>query len=130
MTMPTAPQKEAGNQPRQAEVIRNTAETQITVSVNLDGTGQARLATGIGFFDHMLDQLGRHGGFDLDVRAEGDLHVDGHHTVEDVGITVGETFRESEGVVIGWTAGQRASACSRRRCRRSGAGTRPAMGAF
>jgi len=97
MTMPTAPQKEAGNQPRQAEVIRNTAETQITVSVNLDGTGQARLATGIGFFDHMLDQIARHGLIDLDIAAKGDLHIDGHHTVEDVGITLGQAVYKAVG---------------------------------
>ncbi len=75
---------------RSAEVTRNTAETQITVRVNLDGTGLARLQTGIGFFDHMLDQIARHGLLDLDVRAQGDLHIDGHHTVEDVGITLGQ----------------------------------------
>ena len=76
--------------PRTAEVTRNTAETQITARVNLDGTGQATLATGIGFFDHMLDQIARHGLIDLDIQAKGDLHIDGHHTVEDVGITFGQ----------------------------------------
>ena len=75
---------------RIAQVSRNTAETQITVAVNLDGTGQARLSTGIGFFDHMLDQIARHGLIDLDIKAVGDLHIDGHHTVEDVGITLGQ----------------------------------------
>ena len=75
---------------RTAEVTRNTAETQITARVNLDGTGVSRLATGIGFFDHMLDQIARHGLIDLDIQAEGDLHIDGHHTVEDVGITLGQ----------------------------------------
>ena len=75
--------------PRLAEVARDTAETQITVKLNLDGTGQARLATGIGFFDHMLDQIARHGLIDLEIDARGDLHIDGHHTVEDVGITLG-----------------------------------------
>ena len=74
---------------RVAEVTRNTAETQITVRVNLDGTGAAKLHTGIGFFDHMLDQIARHGLVDLDIHAVGDLHIDGHHTVEDVGITLG-----------------------------------------
>ncbi|MDE2414456.1 MAG: imidazoleglycerol-phosphate dehydratase HisB [Comamonadaceae bacterium] len=77
---------------RTAEVSRNTAETRISVRVNLDGTGQASLHTGIGFFDHMLDQIARHGLIDLDIHAEGDLHIDGHHTVEDVGITLGQAF--------------------------------------
>ena len=71
---------------RVAEVTRNTNETQITVRVNVDGTGVANLNTGIGFFDHMLDQIARHGLIDLDIQAKGDLHIDGHHTVEDVGI--------------------------------------------
>ena len=75
---------------RTAEVTRNTAETQISVRVNLDGTGVSRLATGIGFFDHMLDQIARHGLIDLEIQAAGDLHIDGHHTVEDVGITLGQ----------------------------------------
>ncbi|MBS0291297.1 MAG: imidazoleglycerol-phosphate dehydratase HisB [Proteobacteria bacterium] len=77
---------------RTAEVSRNTAETRISVRINLDGTGQASLHTGIGFFDHMLDQIARHGLIDLDIHAEGDLHIDGHHTVEDVGITLGQAF--------------------------------------
>jgi len=85
------------NAPRQAEITRNTAETQITVRVNLDGTGQARLATGIGFFDHMLDQIARHGLVDLDIQAQGDLHIDGHHTVEDVGITLGQAVAKAVG---------------------------------
>ncbi|MGV3571760.1 MAG: imidazoleglycerol-phosphate dehydratase HisB [Ramlibacter sp.] len=85
------------NTPRTAEVTRNTAETQITVKVNLDGTGQARLATGIGFFDHMLDQIARHGLVDLDIDAKGDLHIDGHHTVEDVGITFGQAVLKAVG---------------------------------
>ena len=76
--------------PRTAEVSRNTAETKIRVRVNLDGTGQAQLHTGIGFFDHMLDQIARHGLIDLEIDCEGDLHIDGHHTVEDVGITLGQ----------------------------------------
>jgi len=83
--------------PRIAEVARTTAETQITVRVNLDGTGQARLATGIGFFDHMLDQIARHGLIDLDIEAKGDLHIDGHHTVEDVGITFGQAVYKAVG---------------------------------
>ena len=74
---------------RTAAVTRNTKETQIRVQVNLDGTGQAELSTGIGFFDHMLDQIARHGLIDLLIDAKGDLHIDGHHTVEDVGITLG-----------------------------------------
>lgn len=82
---------------RTAEVTRNTAETQITAHVNLDGTGQAKLATGIGFFDHMLDQIARHGLIDLDIQAKGDLHIDGHHTVEDVGITLGQAVYKAVG---------------------------------
>jgi imidazoleglycerol-phosphate dehydratase len=83
--------------PRQAEVVRNTAETKIAVRVNLDGTGAAKLATGIGFFDHMLDQIARHGLIDLDIEAKGDLHIDGHHTVEDVGITLGQAVHKAVG---------------------------------
>jgi imidazoleglycerol-phosphate dehydratase len=82
---------------RTAEITRNTAETRISVKVGLDGTGQARLSTGIGFFDHMLDQIARHGMIDLDIQAEGDLHIDGHHTVEDVGITVGQAVAKAIG---------------------------------
>jgi imidazoleglycerol-phosphate dehydratase len=82
---------------RRAEVTRNTAETQITVRVDLDGTGRAKLATGIGFFDHMLDQIARHGLIDLDIEARGDLHIDGHHTVEDVGITLGQAVAKAVG---------------------------------
>jgi imidazoleglycerol-phosphate dehydratase len=82
---------------RTAEVSRNTAETRITVRLNLDGTGQSSLHTGIGFFDHMLEQIARHGLIDLEVRADGDLHIDGHHTVEDVGITVGQAFARAVG---------------------------------
>ena len=82
---------------RQAEVSRDTAETKIRVKVDLDGTGRASLATGIGFFDHMLDQIARHGMMDLDIQAEGDLHIDGHHTVEDVGITLGQAVAKAVG---------------------------------
>jgi imidazoleglycerol-phosphate dehydratase len=82
---------------RIAEVVRNTAETKIRVVVNLDGSGQSKLATGIGFFDHMLDQIARHGAVDLTVEAEGDLHIDGHHTVEDVGITLGQAVARAVG---------------------------------
>lgn len=82
---------------RQAEVVRHTAETRITVRVDLDGSGQSRLATGIGFFDHMLDQIARHGLIDLEIIADGDLHIDGHHTVEDVGITLGQAVAKAIG---------------------------------
>jgi imidazoleglycerol-phosphate dehydratase len=82
---------------RVAEVTRNTSETRVRVKINLDGTGQSRLSTGIGFFDHMLDQIARHGLIDLDIEADGDLHIDGHHTVEDVGITLGQAFHKAVG---------------------------------
>jgi imidazoleglycerol-phosphate dehydratase len=75
---------------RTAEVVRNTNETQIRVAINLDGTGQQKLNTGVPFLDHMLDQIARHGLIDLDIEANGDLHIDAHHTVEDVGITLGQ----------------------------------------
>ena len=82
---------------RSAEITRNTNETQITVNVNLDGTGVAKLNTGIGFFDHMLDQIARHGLIDLQIQAVGDLHIDGHHTVEDVGIALGQAVHKAVG---------------------------------
>lgn len=88
---------------RIAEVTRNTKETQITVRVNLDGSGEAKLNTGIGFFDHMLDQIARHGLIDLDIDAKGDLHIDGHHTVEDVGITLGLAVAQAVGDKKGLT---------------------------
>ncbi|MBW8457477.1 MAG: imidazoleglycerol-phosphate dehydratase HisB [Thiobacillus sp.] len=82
---------------RTAQVTRNTLETRITVSLNLDGTGVSRLATGVPFLDHMLDQIARHGLIDLDIQAEGDLHIDAHHTVEDTGITLGQAFAQALG---------------------------------
>ncbi len=82
---------------RTASATRTTKETSIEVSIDLDGTGSTEVSTGIPFYDHMLDQLGRHGGFDLVVQAQGDLHIDTHHTVEDVAITVGECFAEALG---------------------------------
>jgi imidazoleglycerol-phosphate dehydratase len=83
---------------RAATRSRTTRETSVQVAIDLDGTaGVVDVATGLPFFDHMLDQLGRHGGFDLTVKAEGDLHVDGHHTVEDTGIVLGEAFRAAAG---------------------------------
>ena len=82
---------------RAAEVRRNTAETQIRVALDLDGSGIGKFATGIGFFDHMLDQVARHGLIDLDIDAKGDLHIDGHHTVEDVGITFGQAMARAVG---------------------------------
>jgi len=88
---------------RTADVTRHTKETQIRVVVNLDGTGAAKLATGIGFFDHMLDQIARHGLIDLEIEAKGDLHIDGHHTVEDVGITLGQAVAKAVGDKAGLT---------------------------
>jgi len=84
-------------QPRIARIERNTRETRISVEVNLDGGGNSELATGVPFLDHMLDQLARHGMLDLSVRADGDLHIDAHHTVEDVGITLGQAVAEALG---------------------------------
>ena len=82
---------------RQATVTRNTLETQITVSIDLDGTGVGRFQTGVPFLDHMLDQITRHGLIDLDIEAVGDLHIDAHHTVEDIGITLGQAFAQAIG---------------------------------
>jgi imidazoleglycerol-phosphate dehydratase len=82
---------------RSAEVQRNTLETRIRVKLDLDGSGKSILATGIGFFDHMLDQIARHGLLDLEIAASGDLHIDAHHTVEDVGITLGQALAEAVG---------------------------------
>ena len=88
---------------RSADIHRNTKETQIRVKLNLDGSGAATLATGIGFFDHMLDQIARHALIDLDIQADGDLHIDGHHTVEDVGITLGQAVAKAVGDKAGLT---------------------------
>jgi len=82
---------------RVAEINRNTLETQISVKLNLDGTGVSALNTGLGFLDHMLDQVARHGMMDIIVEAKGDLHIDGHHTVEDIGITLGQAFSKAVG---------------------------------
>jgi imidazoleglycerol-phosphate dehydratase len=92
-----APRQEAIPAPRRAEIARDTSETSIRLSVTLDGTGQARVATGVGFFDHMLTALARHGMLDLEVAAKGDLHIDCHHTVEDVGIVLGQAVRRALG---------------------------------
>ena len=82
---------------RQAEISRNTLETKITVRVNLDGTGQGKFASGVPFLDHMLDQVAKHGMIDLEVEAQGDLHIDAHHTVEDIGITLGQALTKALG---------------------------------
>jgi len=82
---------------RSATVIRNTKETQISVAINIDGSGKTDLQTGVPFLDHMLDQLARHGMMDVTVHAKGDLHIDAHHTVEDIGITLGQAFKQAVG---------------------------------
>jgi len=82
---------------RQAEITRNTLETQVSVRLDLDGSGQGRFATGVPFLDHMLDQIARHGLIDLDIAASGDLHIDAHHTVEDIGITLGQALAKAWG---------------------------------
>ncbi len=82
---------------RVAEVTRNTSETQITVKLNLDGTGQTKFDTGVPFLEHMMDQIGRHGLIDLDITCKGDLHIDDHHTTEDIGITLGQAFAQAVG---------------------------------
>jgi len=91
------------NPARTAKVERNTAETKIVVELDLDGTGRAELATGVPFLDHMLDQLARHGMLDIAVRASGDLHIDAHHTVEDIGITLGQALKQALGDKKGLT---------------------------
>ncbi|MCA0319919.1 MAG: imidazoleglycerol-phosphate dehydratase HisB [Proteobacteria bacterium] len=88
---------------RKGQITRTTRETDITVSVDLDGAGKADVATGVGFFDHMLDQIARHGMIDLTVKAKGDLHIDDHHTVEDVGIALGQAVRQALGDMKGIT---------------------------
>ena len=93
----------AGVPARRATVRRDTKETRIAVSVDLDGSGASRISTGIGFFDHMLDQIARHGTIDLEIEAQGDLHIDGHHTVEDVGIALGMAVGEAVGDKRGLT---------------------------
>ena len=82
---------------RKAAITRNTLETQITVEINLDGSGETRFETGIPFLEHMLDQVARHGMVDLDIKAQGDLHIDAHHTVEDIGITLGQAMADAVG---------------------------------
>ena len=89
--------------PRTAEVVRNTKETQVHVAVNLDGTGKSEPDSGVAFFDHMLDQIARHGLIDLKVRATGDLHIDGHHTIEDIGIVFGQALLKALGDKSGIT---------------------------
>lgn len=86
---------------RTATYSRNTKETEIAISVNLDGTGKAEIGTGVGFFDHMLEQLARHGLFDLEIKIKGDLHIDAHHTVEDCGIALGAAIKEALGDKVG-----------------------------
>lgn len=88
---------------RTAEVERITKETKIKAAVNLDGSGENNISTGVGFFDHMLEQLAKHGLFDIDLKAEGDLHIDPHHTVEDVGIVLGQAFKKALGDKAGIT---------------------------
>ena len=97
MNTPLAPEPVVLAGARTASVTRNTAETKISVRLNLDGTGRSKLSTGIGFFDHMLDQIARHGLIDLEIDCQGDLHIDGHHTVEDVGITLGQAVARAVG---------------------------------
>ena len=91
LPMPSAPS------PRIADIVRNTLETQIAVRLNLDGTGKHAVSTGIAFLDHMLEQIARHGLMDLEIHASGDLHIDAHHTVEDMGITLGQAITKAVG---------------------------------
>ena len=103
MGLPGANDMNATAAPRSARVERITAETKITVVLNLDGSGHAKLDTGVPFLDHMLDQLARHGMLDLEVKAKGDLHIDAHHTVEDIGITFGQALKQAVGDKAGLT---------------------------
>ena len=82
---------------RKAEITRGTSETEVVVKINLDGTGETSFSTGLPFLEHMLDQIGRHGMIDLEIKAKGDLHIDNHHTIEDIGITLGEAFNKAVG---------------------------------
>jgi imidazoleglycerol-phosphate dehydratase len=82
---------------RKAEITRGTSETEVVIKINLDGTGKTSFSTGLPFLEHMLDQVGRHGMIDLDIKAKGDLHIDDHHTIEDIGITLGEAFNKAVG---------------------------------
>jgi imidazoleglycerol-phosphate dehydratase len=102
-TAPNPPPAPAVSAGRIADVRRDTKETRIRVKLDLEGSGHSRLSTGIGFFDHMLDQIARHGLIDLEVEADGDLHIDGHHTVEDVGITLGMAVAQALGDKTGLT---------------------------
>jgi len=88
---------------RKAEIERNTLETQVRVSLNLDGTGESKLETGMPFLEHMLDQVARHGLIDLEIKAKGDLHIDGHHSAEDIGITLGQAMAQAVGDKKGMT---------------------------
>ncbi len=103
VSCPSIPTPFAAQVMRQAEIIRNTLETQVTVRLDLDGNGQGKFATGVPFLDHMLDQIARHGLIDLDVQAVGDLHIDAHHTVEDIGITIGQALAKAWGDKKGLT---------------------------
>ncbi len=89
--------KHLSSQPRKGSVVRNTKETKINIAINLDGNGKSAIATGIGFFDHMLEQIAKHGNLDLNIEVAGDLHIDEHHTIEDVAITLGEAFLQALG---------------------------------
>jgi len=90
-----------GDSRRQAEIVRETRETRIRVSVDIDGSGRSSVSTGIGFFDHMLESFAKHSAIDIDVEASGDLHIDQHHTMEDVGIVLGQAFKQAVGAYSG-----------------------------